>query len=268
MNGGGPPPPPEKIAPVETPPKRWGRAAQAQYLAIGKEFGRPHNETTTKHGSAMWMMMDHKRSGALWMRVEDLSEKEYTTTLPEIAHLPGMKYLPVVRAGFRMRVTTSATLRAKVESLPGVEVKDHKEVVISGESMHQVYVLATIVIQLCMGYPYDARDISSQVYVRERLMSIVGNKEYALALRRYIATYITQADQNSPEEIARMLAASKNAHFRVPGVWIPADTGPLPFVMDGWTTSGSGYVYDGWLLKGQRSVIAENGRFEENEISR
>lgn len=52
------------------------------------------------------------------------------------------------------------------------------------------------------------------------------------------------------------------------GEWIPADQGDLPFVMDGWTSYGSGYVYEGWLQKGNRSVIADNGRTEENEIVR
>ncbi len=52
------------------------------------------------------------------------------------------------------------------------------------------------------------------------------------------------------------------------GEWIPADQGNVPFIMDGWVSTGSGYVYDGWLVKGNRSIIAENGRSEENEIAR
>jgi murein DD-endopeptidase MepM/ murein hydrolase activator NlpD len=52
------------------------------------------------------------------------------------------------------------------------------------------------------------------------------------------------------------------------GEWIPADGEDIPFVMDGWTSAGAGYYYDGWLEKGGRTVIAANGRFDENEISR
>jgi murein DD-endopeptidase MepM/ murein hydrolase activator NlpD len=52
------------------------------------------------------------------------------------------------------------------------------------------------------------------------------------------------------------------------GEWIPADSPVNPFVMDGWTSTGIGYYYDGWLTKGDQSVIAENGRSEENEIWR
>ncbi len=52
------------------------------------------------------------------------------------------------------------------------------------------------------------------------------------------------------------------------GEWIPADQPGLPFVMDGWVSTGAGSVYDGWLVKGNRSIEAENGRSEQNEISR
>ncbi|HUF38923.1 MAG TPA: LysM peptidoglycan-binding domain-containing protein [Anaerolineales bacterium] len=52
------------------------------------------------------------------------------------------------------------------------------------------------------------------------------------------------------------------------GEWISADGPETPFVMDGWTSTGVGFYYNGWLIKGERSVVAENGRFEENEISR
>ncbi len=52
------------------------------------------------------------------------------------------------------------------------------------------------------------------------------------------------------------------------GEWIPADQPGIPFVMDGWTADGSGNLYDGWLFKGNLSIEADNGRAEENEISR
>jgi murein DD-endopeptidase MepM/ murein hydrolase activator NlpD len=52
------------------------------------------------------------------------------------------------------------------------------------------------------------------------------------------------------------------------GEWIPADQPWIPFVMDGWIASGSGSLYDGWLSKANLNIEADNGRAEENEISR
>jgi murein DD-endopeptidase MepM/ murein hydrolase activator NlpD len=51
------------------------------------------------------------------------------------------------------------------------------------------------------------------------------------------------------------------------GEWISAD-GSLPFIMDGWISSGSGSVYNGYLTKNGRSVEAWEGRSPENEIQR
>ncbi|MCK7520546.1 MAG: hypothetical protein MZV64_24045 [Ignavibacteriales bacterium] len=39
---------------------------------------------------------------------------------------------------------------------------------------------------------------------------------------------------------------------RYNGEWIPAD-GPLPFIMDGWVSSGEGIYYDGYLTRGATS---------------
>lgn len=55
---------------------------------------------------------------------------------------------------------------------------------------------------------------------------------------------------------------------RYNGEWIPAD-GSIPFVMDGWTSSGDGVEYDGFLKKGASVVQAEEGVLEGvNQISR
>jgi len=51
------------------------------------------------------------------------------------------------------------------------------------------------------------------------------------------------------------------------GEWIPAD-GDLPFMMDGWVSSGDFYEYDGFLNKGNLSIEAWDGRNELNQISR
>lgn len=51
------------------------------------------------------------------------------------------------------------------------------------------------------------------------------------------------------------------------GEWIPAD-GSIPFVMDGWISSGTGNEYDGYLTKNGQSIEAWNGRRTENQIQR
>ncbi|MDY6873188.1 MAG: LysM peptidoglycan-binding domain-containing protein [Chloroflexota bacterium] len=54
---------------------------------------------------------------------------------------------------------------------------------------------------------------------------------------------------------------------RYNGEWIAADA-ELPFVMDGWVSSGYGVEYDGYLTKGESIVEAWNGRASFNAIQR
>lgn len=54
---------------------------------------------------------------------------------------------------------------------------------------------------------------------------------------------------------------------RYNGEWIPADQN-LPFVMDGWMSSGAGQVYDGYLKKGDAFIEAYNGNIPGNAIQR
>ena len=55
---------------------------------------------------------------------------------------------------------------------------------------------------------------------------------------------------------------------RYNGEWIPAD-GNLPFVMDGWVSSGNGVEYDGFLTRGSTQIEAWEGVHEGlNQISR
>jgi murein DD-endopeptidase MepM/ murein hydrolase activator NlpD len=55
---------------------------------------------------------------------------------------------------------------------------------------------------------------------------------------------------------------------RYNGEWIPAD-GNLPFVMDGWVSSGNGVEYDGFLTKGSTTIEAWEGVHEGlNQVSR
>lgn len=55
---------------------------------------------------------------------------------------------------------------------------------------------------------------------------------------------------------------------RYNGEWIPAD-GSIPFVLDGWVSSGNGVEYDGFLTKGSSIIEAWEGVHEGlNQISR
>jgi LasA protease len=54
---------------------------------------------------------------------------------------------------------------------------------------------------------------------------------------------------------------------RYNGEWIAADA-DLPFIMDGWVSSGYGVEYDGYLTKGDVTVEAWNGRASFNAIQR
>lgn len=52
------------------------------------------------------------------------------------------------------------------------------------------------------------------------------------------------------------------------GEWISADQAELPFVLDGWVSSGAGKEYDGYLTRLGQSIEAYAGRDEINEIQR
>jgi LasA protease len=54
---------------------------------------------------------------------------------------------------------------------------------------------------------------------------------------------------------------------RYNGVWIAAD-GDLPFVMDGWVSSGDGIAYNGYMTRNGITVEAWDRRGEFNQISR
>lgn len=65
------------------------------------------------------------------------------------------------------------------------------------------------------------------------------------------------------------VSTGTHLHFsrRYNGTWIAAD-GPIPFVMDGWTSSGRGTEYDGELTRDDQSIEAWNGRKPENQIKK
>ena len=65
------------------------------------------------------------------------------------------------------------------------------------------------------------------------------------------------------------LSNAAHLHFarRYNGEWIPAD-GNIPFILDGWVSSGTGIAYNGYLRKGEESVEAWDAQNPLNEIKR
>ena len=73
------------------------------------------------------------------------------------------------------------------------------------------------------------------------------------------------------EQPSTTLTGSPGTHVHLArkynGEWLGAD-GPVPFVLDGWVSSGAGIEYDGYLTRGSQSVEAFDGDSEINQVSR
>ncbi|NTW12559.1 MAG: peptidoglycan DD-metalloendopeptidase family protein, partial [Anaerolineales bacterium] len=83
-------------------------------------------------------------------------------------------------------------------------------------------------------------------------------------------TYVYAGDRIGHPSCEGGISNATHLHIarRYNGEWIPAD-GPLPFIMDGWVSSGEGIYYDGYLTRGATVLHAEEGVFEGvNLISR
>lgn len=83
-------------------------------------------------------------------------------------------------------------------------------------------------------------------------------------------TYVYAGDRIGHPSCEGGISNATHLHIarRYNGEWIPAD-GSLPFVMDGWVSSGQGIYYDGYLTRGGVVLHAEEGVFEGvNLISR
>lgn len=65
------------------------------------------------------------------------------------------------------------------------------------------------------------------------------------------------------------LASGTHVHLarKYNGEWIPADQN-LPFILDGWVSSGSGKEYDGYLQRSNQRLEAYAGSRPENQIMR
>lgn len=84
-----------------------------------------------------------------------------------------------------------------------------------------------------------------------------------------VGTYLRAGERVGHPSCEGGISTGTHLHIarRYNGEWIPADQ-DLPFIIDGWTSIGSGNHYDGVLSKGDQTIVAENGRSPDNIIQR
>ena len=84
-----------------------------------------------------------------------------------------------------------------------------------------------------------------------------------------VGTYLQSGERIGHPSCEGGFSTGTHLHLarRYNGVWIAAD-GELPFVLDGWVSSGTGIAYDGYLKREGQSIEAWDGFFPENSISR
>lgn len=82
-------------------------------------------------------------------------------------------------------------------------------------------------------------------------------------------TYVYAGDRIGHPSCEGGLANATHLHLarKYNGEWIAAD-GTLPFILDGWISSGTGTEYDGYLKRGNITLQAEEGVSDLNQISR
>ena len=82
-------------------------------------------------------------------------------------------------------------------------------------------------------------------------------------------TYLKTGDRIGHPSCEGGVSNGTHLHIarRYNGEWLPADRG-IPFVMDGWTASGAGREYDGYLMRNGQSIEAYAGNSPDNEIGR
>jgi hypothetical protein len=81
--------------------------------------------------------------------------------------------------------------------------------------------------------------------------------------------FVTAGDRIGHPSCEGGVSSGTHLHIarRYNGMWISAD-GEIPFDLDGWSSTGSGAEYDGFLVKDGLSIEAWNGKREENQIQR
>ena len=84
-----------------------------------------------------------------------------------------------------------------------------------------------------------------------------------------VGTYLKAGERIGHPSCEGGFTDGTHAHFarRYNGEWIPADQ-DHPFVLDGWTSKGTGTIYDGFLQKGDAVIEAYNGNIPANAIQR
>ena len=82
-------------------------------------------------------------------------------------------------------------------------------------------------------------------------------------------TYVYAGDHIGHPSCEGGIANAAHLHLarKYNGEWIPAD-GPVPFVLSGWTSSGNGTEYDGYLKRGSVTLEAAEGISDLNQITR
>ncbi len=83
------------------------------------------------------------------------------------------------------------------------------------------------------------------------------------------STYVYAGDRIGHPSCEGGVANAAHLHLarKYNGEWIAAD-GTIPFVMDGWTSSGTGTEYDGFLTRGSVTLEAFEGLNDSNQITR
>jgi len=84
-----------------------------------------------------------------------------------------------------------------------------------------------------------------------------------------VGTLLTAGDRIGHPSCEGGVSTGTHVHFarRYNGEWIAAD-GNLPFILEGWTSQGSGVEYDGFLVRDEQKIEAWEGRLPENQIQR
>lgn len=87
--------------------------------------------------------------------------------------------------------------------------------------------------------------------------------------RVQVGTFLRAGERIGHPSCEGGIADGTHLHIarRYNGEWVPADQN-LPFVMDGWVSSGAGNVYDGYLQNGDTIIEAYNGNIPANAVKR
>jgi murein DD-endopeptidase MepM/ murein hydrolase activator NlpD len=84
-----------------------------------------------------------------------------------------------------------------------------------------------------------------------------------------VGTYLEAGDRIGHPSCEGGFSSGTHLHLarRYNGEWIAADA-EIPLVLDGWVSAGYGVEYDGYLIKGDQTLEAWNGRSPLNAIKR